>query len=115
MLSKQTIPVLRIFDVDKAKEFYVDWLGFTVDWEHKYEENFPLYMQISRDNLVLHLTEHHGDCCPGSKVYVMTDTAQELHEELIKKNYKYNKPDFEKDHFQVLDPFGNKIWFNHPK
>lgn len=116
MLSKQTIPVLRIFDLEKAKEFYVGWLGFKVDWEHKYEENFPIYMQVSRDNLILHLTEHHGDCCPGSKVYVITDQARELHEELIKKNYKYNKPGIEEDgHFQVLDPFGNRISFNLPR
>ncbi|WP_016713931.1 glyoxalase superfamily protein [Pseudomonas monteilii] len=25
------IPVLRIFSVDKAKEFYLDFLGFSVD------------------------------------------------------------------------------------
>ena len=29
----QTIPILRIFDVEKAKEFYVGFLGFAVDWE----------------------------------------------------------------------------------
>src|SRR5579872_7604788 len=28
-----TIPVIRMFDVSKAKEFYVDFLGFTIDWE----------------------------------------------------------------------------------
>jgi hypothetical protein len=27
------IPVIRMFDVGKAKEFYVDFLGFTVDWD----------------------------------------------------------------------------------
>ena len=29
-------PILRIFDEAKAKEFYVDFLGFSVDWEHRY-------------------------------------------------------------------------------
>ena len=33
----QTIPILRIFDPGKAKEFYVDYLGFAVDWEHRFE------------------------------------------------------------------------------
>src|SRR4051812_9278801 len=28
------VPVLRIFDVAKAREFYAGFLGFTVDWEH---------------------------------------------------------------------------------
>ena len=26
----QTIPILRIFSVDKAKEFYLDFLGFSL-------------------------------------------------------------------------------------
>ena len=28
----KTIPVLRILDEAKAKEFYVDFLGFKIDW-----------------------------------------------------------------------------------
>ena len=27
------IPVLRIYDIDKTKDFYIDWLGFGIDWE----------------------------------------------------------------------------------
>src|SRR5262245_35953201 len=41
---EKTIPILRIFDVDKAKEFYIGYLGFTVDWEHHFEENTPAYL-----------------------------------------------------------------------
>jgi len=33
-------PVLRIFDEPKAKEFYVDFLGFTKVFEHRFGENF---------------------------------------------------------------------------
>ena len=33
----QTIPVLRSFDVPKAREFYLDYLGFGTDWEHRFE------------------------------------------------------------------------------
>jgi len=31
-------PVLRIFDVEKAKDFYFGFLGFSVDWEHRFED-----------------------------------------------------------------------------
>jgi len=55
-----TIPVIRMFDVVKAKEFYVDFLGFTIDWEGYIREGAPLYMQLSRDGLTLHLSEHRG-------------------------------------------------------
>jgi catechol 2,3-dioxygenase-like lactoylglutathione lyase family enzyme len=44
----RTIPILRIFSVEKAKEFYVGYLGFQVDWERKFEEVAPIYMQVAR-------------------------------------------------------------------
>jgi hypothetical protein len=46
-------PILRSFDEAKAREFYLDWLGFTVDWEHRFEPELPLYQQVSRSGLVL--------------------------------------------------------------
>ena len=33
----------RIFDVAEADEFYLGFLGFTVDWDHRFDENAPLY------------------------------------------------------------------------
>jgi uncharacterized glyoxalase superfamily protein PhnB len=112
-----TIPVLRIFSVEKAKEFYVDFLGFTIDWEHHFDENSPVYMQVSRDGLVLHLTEHCGDCCPGSKVFVWMTGIDDFHRELGSQEYKYLRPGLETTFYdakcvEVIDPFGNKLLFN---
>lgn len=61
----RTIPILRMFSVEKAKEFYVGYLGFQLDWEHKFPEVAPIYMQVSRAGLILHLSEHYGDGSPG--------------------------------------------------
>ena len=41
MQIKSAVPVFRIFDESKAKEFYVNWLGFKVDWEHRFEPDLP--------------------------------------------------------------------------
>lgn len=41
-MSHKVIPILRIFDEAKAREFYIDWLGFSVDWEHRFNSNTPL-------------------------------------------------------------------------
>lgn len=114
---KTTIPILRIFDVDKAKEFYVGFLGFTLDWEHHFENTTPAYIQISRAGMVLHLSEHHGDCCPGSTVFVWTTGIDEFHREITSKNYKYLRPGIETTFYdakcvEVIDPFGNRIRFN---
>jgi catechol 2,3-dioxygenase-like lactoylglutathione lyase family enzyme len=60
----KTTPILRIFDEAKAKEFYVDFLGFKVDWEHRFEPGLPLY-SVSRGDCVLHLSEHYGTAAPA--------------------------------------------------
>ena len=109
------IPLLRIFSEEKAKEFYLDFLGFSVDWEHRFEANFPLYLQARRGQLVIHLTEHHGDATPGSTIFVPVTGIAELRDELHAKQYTYAKPSLQDlDWGQVLevtDPFGNKIRF----
>jgi hypothetical protein len=71
-------PVLRIFDEDKAREFYVDYLGMTVDFEHRFDPDSPLYMQVSRGVLVLHLSEHHGDGTPGTHVSCVHDRRRQV-------------------------------------
>jgi uncharacterized glyoxalase superfamily protein PhnB len=113
----QTIPILRIFSVEKAKEFYVDFLGFKIDWEHRFDEKAPLYMQTSRDGCVLHLSEHYGDCCPGSTVFLRVSGLEEYHREISAKGYGYLRPGIEKTFhnsksMEVIDPFGNRIRFD---
>jgi hypothetical protein len=85
---QKTIPITRIFGVEKAKEFYVGFLGLTVDWEHRFEDTTPAYLQVSRAGLVLHLSEHHSDCCPGSTVCVWMTGMEEFRWEITAKGYK---------------------------
>ena len=111
------VPTFRIFDVGKAKDFYIGWLGCKVDWENQFEPNTPWYMQVSRGNLVLHLSEHHGDSTPGSVVFVDMQGIEEFHREIMAKSYKYNRPGLELTQWNskcvsVIDPFGNRIRFN---
>jgi hypothetical protein len=113
----QTIPVLRIFDVPKAREFYLDYLGFGLDWEHRFEAGMPLYMQIVLGSCVLHLTEHHGDAAPGATVFVRVCGLDAFHEALAQKNYRYQRPGIEMAPWnaklmQLTDPFGNRLRFN---
>jgi hypothetical protein len=56
-----------------AHEFYVNYLGFTIDWEHQFDGQGPTYTQISRGTLVLHLSEHYGDGTPGSACLNLLD------------------------------------------
>lgn len=120
MKIESIIPILRIFDYRKAIEFYVDWLGFEIVWKHYFEENSPVYMEVEKDGLTLHLSEHHGDATPGAKVFVWCAGLKDYHKILIGKQYKNNKPGFEETFYgswcvEVIDPFGNKISFNEKK
>jgi catechol 2,3-dioxygenase-like lactoylglutathione lyase family enzyme len=108
------VPVLRIFDEEKAKAFYVGYLGCAVDWEHRFEPEMPLYMQVSRAGIVLHLSEHHGDGSPGAKVRVKSTDVKALHGELTAKEYKYLRPGLQEMPWgelslELIDPFGNHL------
>jgi hypothetical protein len=85
-------PILRIFDVAKAKEFYVGYLGFNWDWEHRFDDNAPLYAQVSRSNVILHLSEHYGDGAPGASIAIYMTGIEAFHAALKAKNYKYMRP-----------------------
>ncbi|RWP02578.1 MAG: VOC family protein [Mesorhizobium sp.] len=108
--------ILRIFDIAKAHEFYVGFLGFEVQFEHRFDDNAPLYMGISRDGCVLHLSEHHGDGAPGAHIRVEAGDIAALHRELIAKKYRFARPGVEETPWQtrevtVGDPFGNRLTF----
>ncbi|MBN9297406.1 MAG: VOC family protein [Filimonas sp.] len=113
------IPVLRAFDYAKLKEFYVDWLGFTINWEHK-PDNAPFYLQVSLRGGLIELSEHHGDCSPGAKVFFRNfEGLEAFHASLRAKNYTYNRPGLERVEWSpntlemtVIDPFHNQVIFN---
>jgi uncharacterized glyoxalase superfamily protein PhnB len=116
MRLRNPTPILRIFDEVKAREFYIEFLGFSSDWEHRFEPGLPLYVQVSRDGCVLHLTEHHGDCCPGAALRIEVDDLDALQAELQGKNRKYARPSIElmpwgSRDMSVKDPFGNRLTF----
>jgi len=115
----RTIPTLRSFDEAKAKEFYVGFLEFKVDWEHRFADNMPLYMQISKDGCVIHVSEHHGDGSPGAHVRIDTDELESFQKLLLAKQYKHARPGIEATpwgtrEMSIADPFGNLLTFVQP-
>ena len=115
MRLSAAIPILRIFSEEKAKEFYLDFLGFRIEWEHRFGDNFPLYAQIKRSELIIHLSEHHGDATPGTTVFVPVENIDALASELQAKQYRYAKPTVEAVPWgrvmEVWDLFGNRLRF----
>jgi len=116
----KVIPILRIYDYDKTIEFYVNWLGFKIEMVHEFEPGTtPKYIVASLRDIVLHLSEHHGDGSPGVHINISDfEGLKEYHEKLIAAKYKYNRPGLEvpfwdenKITVTVIDPVGNCIHF----
>jgi len=79
----------------------------------------PLYIQISRNSCVLHLSDHHDDGTPSTKVRIECDNVKEYYKELKAKDYKFlnpgiNKVSWAKQELCLKDPFGNELIFFKP-
>jgi len=110
------IPILRIFDEAKARAFYLDYLGFVVDWEHRFAPDLPLYMQVSMGQAVIHLSEHHGDATPGASLRIACDDVDAYCRTLNAKRYAYARPGacdqpWGTRDMDIKDPFANRLTF----
>lgn len=113
------IPVLRIFDEQLAREFYLGYAGFEMDWEHRFEPGAPLYCQVSRGALKLHLSEHVGDASPGGRVFIPIEGIEAFHTELKSKEWRLLRPGIEKRDWgrevELIDPFSNRLTFTEQR
>lgn len=114
--SFKPIPLFRILSYKTAVRFYVGFLGFKIDWEHRVKTTDPVYMQVSYNGLTLHLSE-----CKkfdtNTIVYVETTNILGFHHELKQRNLESNIQDIQPTNWQTIqleieDPFGNLLRFN---
>lgn len=98
-----------------AREFYVDYLGCSWDWESREPATAPLYAQVSRDALRLHLSAHYGDGTPGTHLFVPIDDIEALQAELLAHEAPFSRPGVETVPWgrtlTVIDPFANHLVF----
>jgi catechol 2,3-dioxygenase-like lactoylglutathione lyase family enzyme len=116
---ERAIPVLRIFDLAKAKEFYVGFLGMAWDWEHRSAPDLPVFAQVSRGELMLFLSEHHGDGTPGTKLMLRMRGLDDFRAALLATSYRHARPGIEPRPWgwrdmEIADPFGNRLVFTEP-
>lgn len=114
--SGAAVPILRIHDEALAREFYLDYLDFALEWEHRFEPGMPLYMRIRRDDTVLDLSEHHGDGTPGTTVWVPLASVAAFHADISGRPHPRLRPGIDREApggptVEVTDPFGNVLRF----
>lgn len=107
------VPTLRITSYDAAVAFYVEALGFRVDWEWRHEPGFPVTMQVSRGPLRIYLTEHEQDCAlPGLVYLYVSDVdawqAEMLARGIVAEEAPQDQPWGNRE-MMVRDPDGNGL------
>lgn len=112
------VPILRMYDVAATIRLYIDYLGCSLDWQAG-EGDRPIYLQVSRDGMRLHLSSHHDDGTPRTAVLVEVRNIDALHTELHKRGYSFFNPGIGPGpgnvrEMQLIDPASNRIRFYEP-
>ena len=111
-MVQNVIPALQISSWNDSRQFYIEGLRFAVDWQHRFESGFPLFIQISRGDLTLYLSEHTGDCEVGGLVYLYVEDVDAWHRQVVANGIDAPPPEnqeFGLRDFRVRDCDGNQL------
>ena len=103
-MEVEAVPILRVADADAAVRWY-ERLGFTKQWEHRFDPDCPAFVSIARGQARLFLSEHRGDARPDTLVGLMASDVDAVEAE-------FGRPDGEPPYgceFELRDPDGNRL------
>jgi catechol 2,3-dioxygenase-like lactoylglutathione lyase family enzyme len=103
-MAESIVPIFRVTDGHAAAEWYRR-LGFTVEGEHRFAPDLPLYLYLRRGDNWLHLSEHTGDANPGSLVYFYVDDVDAVADEF---GAKITPQPWARE-IELVDPDGNRL------
>ena len=113
-----TISMLRVADARASEKLFCEQLGFKKTWEDDPGDGHPVFVEVTRDHVSFHLSEHQGDGPLGVQVYINVADAQALYEEFCSKGAEIIDPPHEAPWghtvFEVQDPNGNTLRFGSP-
>jgi hypothetical protein len=112
---EKAIPILHIGDEATAREFYLAFLGFSIEFEQRLSADVSLYLGISRNGVRLHLSEQQDGVGPGSTIFVPTQNIERFRDELNAKRHGSGRAGIVVQPWgkvlELEDPFGNRIRF----
>ena len=120
---ESSIPVLRMLDESLTRDFYLAYLGYEIDWEHRFgeDETSPLYMQIHRGDSVIHLNGHADEDSSICEVRIPVRNLQSFCDYLCTKEKANEKLEIVDPRYEgrptdlnLLDPTGNHLVFWTP-
>jgi catechol 2,3-dioxygenase-like lactoylglutathione lyase family enzyme len=110
---QRVIPTLRMTDEARSRAFYVDGLGFQVDWTHRFGPHSPVLLQLSRDGMIVFLSQHVMDCALGGLVHLFVDSVDDWHARLERGGVAIELPPTDQPwglrEMHLVDPDGNRL------
>ncbi len=117
-MLESTISTLRVADARASEKLYCGRLGFEKAWEDDPGDGHPVFVEVTRDKVCFHLSEHDGDGPAGIRIYVNVADAQALYDEFRSRDVQINNPPQEMPWghmvFEFKDPDGNTLNFGSP-
>lgn len=98
------MPIFRVADGRAAAGWY-ERLGFTVEGEHRFSPDLPLYLYLRRGDCWLHLSEHAGDARPDTLVYLYVDDVDAIAAEF---GARVRTQPWARE-IELTDPDGNRL------
>ena len=109
-MGEEVIPVLRVANAADAVAWYDERLGFTKQWEHRFEPGMPAFVSIARGQARLFLSEHQGDARPDTLVHLVVGDIDAVVTE-------FGRPQDEPPYgceIGLRDPDGNRLRISTP-
>ncbi|HEY7262292.1 MAG TPA: glyoxalase superfamily protein [Trebonia sp.] len=66
-MDEEVVPILHVANAATAVAWY-ERLGFSKEWEHRFDPDCPAFVSIARGRARLYLSEHRGDARPDTLV-----------------------------------------------
>jgi len=107
-------PILIVNDTVKARDFYVDKLGFEVSFE--WGKPFT-YLSIKQNNVEVHINSSSNSILEAGKgtISIFTDEVDNLYKNLVQKDVEIIIEPADREYglrdFSIKDPDGNIINF----
>jgi catechol 2,3-dioxygenase-like lactoylglutathione lyase family enzyme len=112
---QRVVPAIPVTDVERARTFYADRLGFEVDWEWCDEPEEPAFLQLSRAGLSIYLSARPDRGPAGGLTYLYVGDVDAWCRELSERGVGGEAPPRDRPwgnrEWVVTDPDGNRICF----
>ena len=109
-MSDKLVPVLHVVDARESAKWY-SRIGFSVESEHQFAPNMPIYAFLKCGDNQLHLSEHKGDAKPDTLVYFYVDDVDSIAQEF---GEMVQEQPWGRREISLADPDGNRWRIGSP-